>query len=50
MTTTYEFSTEAQSRAFWHHLLDQMGFDRMMASCAIKMVGGVYTITVRHEA
>ena len=50
MTTTYEFSTEAQARSFWHHLQDQMGFDRKMACCAIKMVGGVYTLTVRHEA
>jgi hypothetical protein len=50
MTTIYEFSTEAQSSAFWHHLLNQMGFDRMMALCAIKMIGGTYTITVHHEA
>jgi len=47
---TYEFSTEAQSRAFWHHLLGQMGFDRMCAQCSVALVRGVYVITVRHEA
>lgn len=50
MTSTYEFSTEAQSRDFWHHLLDQMGFERMVSQCSIELVGGVYTITVRHAA
>ena len=50
MTTTYEFNTEAQSRAFWHHLLDQMGFERMVNDCTIKLVGGVYIITVSHQA
>ena len=47
MTATYQFTTEAQSRAFWHHLLDQIGLDRLMSECSIKFSDGVYTITVR---
>lgn len=50
MTNTYEFISEEQSRAFWHHLLYQMGFDRMARQCSVKVSGGSYIITVRHEA
>ncbi len=49
MINTYEFGTENQARAFWHHLLDQMGFDRFADRCSIALVGGVYVITVRHD-
>ncbi len=49
MTNTYEFNTEKQARAFWHHLLGQMGFDRFAYQCSIKLECGVYVITVRHE-
>lgn len=48
MTNTYEFGTESQARAFWHHLLDQMGLDRLIAQCSIKLSGGVYQVTVTH--
>jgi hypothetical protein len=48
MTNVYEFTTEAQCRAFWHHLVDQMGFERFCAQCSAKLENGVYKITVTH--
>lgn len=46
MKTTYEFDTEDQARTFWHHLLEQMGFDRMAASCSVARESGGYVVTV----
>ena len=48
MTTTYEFETEQQARAFWHHLLNQMGFERFASNCSIRFEKAVHIITVTH--
>lgn len=49
MVNTYEFQDAQQSRAFWHHLLDQMGADRFFSQCSIRAEAGTIIITVRHD-